>query len=270
MLVGFGFPLTPLITLFSFYSIVEKMQIAGYKFHPYKGPSVYSAPGIFIYIHQSSGKCFVRAMSNRREQYGKNSFPESLRELLKTNASDVLIYVADVSDNTRETLHAAAKVIRTNLASKGMLYKSLRTKVVGGQLVPVKGAARFTVWEMTHRATGAVYYMEEVKDVCVQNRVSRHMLTFNNYVIKRVVNTNRSMYHFAKNHFPMDVDSWDVVDLSLDLDTEKAIVSQIAMLSKKHLEGKGIVLNRVCNEDALDYSNLVLRLPTRTMAEYLG
>lgn len=246
------------------------MNIAGYKFHLFKGPMLNATPGILIYIHQETGKCFVRVMRNIRKQRGKNNYPTSLKELLKTNTSEVFVYAADVPKDTKDALHYAARIVRAHLSAKGILYKNPKPKLTDACQIPSDNAERFTVWKLTHRSTGAIYYFEEVKGVDVLRKICQRMRTFNNYVEKNVVNANRVMYHFAKKFFPLDTSVWNIEDLNLDLPTEQEAALYTTTLSKKHLENNEVVLNRISNIDALYYRNTALKLPHIGIDVYLG
>ena len=237
------------------------MQIAGYKFHLLNAPPLHGTPGVLIYIHQATGKHFMRAMRNVRKQRGKNNFPTPLKELLKTNASEVLVYVTDVHNDTKEALYGATSVIRAHLMSKGVLYQKPKIE---------PEAKHFTVWKMRHRQTGAVFYFEEVKGVEVQQKVEQRLKTFNNYVVRSIVNANRVMYCFANKFFPLEVSQWDIEDLKLDFPLEREAILRIGTLSKQHLEADEVVLNRIFSYDSLYYRNTFLKLPHIGIEEYLG
>lgn len=242
------------------------MNIAGYKFHLFTGPTLCGTPGVLIYIHQASGKCFVRVMRNVRKQRGKNNYPTPLKEMLKIHTSEVLVYIADVPKDTKEALHQASRTVRAHLTAKGVLYKNPRTKNDSdGQ----SSSVRYTVWKLTHRRSGAVYYFEEVKGVDVLRRIAQRIRTFNNYVEKNLVNANRVMYHFAKKYFPLVLGSWTIEDLDLELPGEKEALLHITTLSKQHLENNVAVLNRINNTDALYYRNTILKLPHIGIDDYL-
>lgn len=237
------------------------MNIAGYKFHLLNAPALYGTPGVLIYIHQATGKHFVRVMRNVRKQRGKNNYPTPLKELLKTNTSEVLVYVADVMNNTKEALHRASSIVRAHLTSKGVLYKKPKTETV---------AKRFTVWKLKHRQSGAVFYFEEVKGVEVQRKVEQRMKTFNNYVVRSIVNANRVMYCFASKFFPLKVSDWDIEDLNFDFPLQREAILRIGTLTKLHLEANEVVLNRIFSFDSLYYRNTFLKLPRIGIEEYLG
>ena len=246
------------------------MQIAGYKFHLFRGPTPNSSPGIFIYTHQKSGMCFVRAMRNIRMQRGRNNYPTKLKELLKTDPSEVTVYVADVPRNTKEMLHFATRIVSNHLSMKGTLYKDPKPDHVEECFASIDNAKRFTIWELTHRRTGAVFYFEEIRGVDVLRKIWQRLRTFNNCVEKNISATNRVMYHFTKKFFPLDLGDWEIKDFGMDLVTEKEAAACIATTSKKHLEEKRVVLNRIHNTDALYYRNTVLKLPHIGIEEYLG
>lgn len=246
------------------------MQIAGYEFRPVLTPTLSSAPGIYLYIHQASGKCFVRAMRNARMQKSKNNYPNQLKELLKTNSSTVLIYLADLEKDTKEACFLASRAVASLLAERGSLFKKPKN-CKGGiyRTLPGEEEALFTIWVMTHKATGAVYYFEERKGLNVAAKVSQRMLTYNNYVIKDLTHINRVMSNFAKKFFPMDISQWMVRDLDASYMTELEAQKHITKLCKNHLEANEVVLNRVSNLDAIYYRNSLLKLPHKSMEEYL-
>jgi hypothetical protein len=245
-------------------------NIAGFNFRHLRNPTLCGGPGIYVYIHQSTGKCFVRAMRNARGQRGPNNYPNYLKELLKTNKSEVLIFLAELPKDTKEALYLASRAVVSHLSEKGMLYKRPKPNRGGVyRQLPGEGEELYTIWIMTHAKTGAVFYFEEIKGVDVTNKVSQRMLTFNNYVLREVSNANRVMYGFAKKHFPLDVSGWVVRDLDLAFLYEQDALLHITKLSKQHLEAKEVVLSRVSNIDALYYRNSMLRMPHISMEEYL-
>jgi hypothetical protein len=245
------------------------MNIAGYQFQLFKSPPSSSGPGIFIYIHKATGKCFVRSMRNIRMQRGENNYPAQLKELLKTNASEVLVYVTDVLNNTKEVLSSASNIVRTDLTLKKVLYKGQKLKQYDAHHISNGGADGFTVWKLTHKLTKAVYYFKEVRNDRVMGKISQRMLTFNNHVLKNVSGANRVMHSFAMKFFPLDIEHWYYEDLCLNLPTEQAAEACITSLSKKHLENKEVVLNRISGHDALYYHNAVMKMTHIGIDEYL-
>jgi hypothetical protein len=247
------------------------MNIAGFKFRQLLTPTLFSGPGLYLYIHQASGKCFVRSMRNSRMQRCKKNYPNQLKDLLKTNNSEVLIYLAEMEKDTKEALFLASRAVAVQLSERGVLFKA-QTPNRGGiyRQLPGEENQRFTVWVMTHKETGAMFYFEEIKGVDVTNKVSQRMLTFNNYVIKQISNQNRVMFGFAQQHFPLDVEGWVVRDLDVTYQTEHEAMLHITKLSKQHLEAGEVVLSRISNVDALYYRNSMLKLtPHLSMDQYL-
>lgn len=247
------------------------MNIAGFKFRQLLTTTLFSGPGLYLYIHQATGKCFVRSMRNSRMQRSKNNFPNQLKDLLKKNNSEVLIYLSELEKDTKEALFLASRIVATNLSEKGVLYKAPKPNR-GGMYRQLPGEENqlFTVWVMTHRETGALFYFEEVKGVDVASKVTQRMLTFNNYVFKQISNQNRVMYEFAKQNFPLDIEGWVVRDLDVAFQTEEEAIRHITKTSKQHLEAGEVVLNRISNVDALYYRNSLLKLtPHVSMEEYI-
>jgi hypothetical protein len=245
-------------------------NIAGFNFRQLKAPTLFSGPGVYIYMHQASGKCFVRAVRNSRTQRGPNNYPKQLKDLLKVNRSEILIFLAELKKDTKEVLFLASSAVRTNLSERGMLYKNTKPGAGGAyRLLPGEGKELYTVWVMTHARTGALYYFEEIQGVDVVQKVSQRMLSFNNYVLKHIPNENRTMYNFAKDHFPLDISKWVIRDLELAFLSEQDATKYITRLSKQHLEANEVVLSRISNMDALYYRNSILKLSHVSMEQYL-
>jgi hypothetical protein len=246
------------------------MNIAGFEFRLITKPTLSSSPGIYIYIHQASGRCFVSPMRNSRMQRSSNNYPTNLKALLKTHSSEVLLYLAELPDDSKETGHNAKRVVSQHLTEKGVLFKKPRKKRCDfhGEL-PDLPKMLFTVWVLTHKDTGALFYFEAIKGEDVTRAITHRMLTFNNYVLKSIANENRVMYSFAKDHFPLDIEKWVIRDLDLALLTEEDACRHITRCSKQHIDLGEVVLNRISNNDALYYRNVILRKPTVSMAEYL-
>jgi hypothetical protein len=246
------------------------MNIAGYTFRPVMMQTLCSSPGIFIYTHQATGKSFVRAMRNCRTQRSKNNYPAQLKELLKSNPSEVLLFLAELPKDTKEALYLASRAVAAHLSEKGVLFKQEKPHR-GGIYRQLNGEEkqRYTVWLLTHKASGAVFYFEELTGVVVTAKVSQRMLTFNNHVLKKVSNANRVMYEFAKKHFPLDIGGWTVRDLELEFETEQEAQRHITRKSKQHIEAGEVVLNRVSNIDALYYRNTILKLDHVGIEAYL-
>lgn len=250
---------------------IFSFEISGFNFRLQKVPTLFSGPGVYIYIHQATGKYFVRAMRNSRAQRSKNNYPTQLKDLLKTNNSEVLIYLAELSKDTKEAIFLAGRSVSTHLSEKGLLFKNTGPNRGGVyRQLPGEGNDIYTVWVLTHKKTGAVFYFEELKGVDVTVKVSQRMLTFNNYVFKGIANENRVMYHFAKMHFPLDISHWVIRDLDVAFQSEQEATRHITKLSMQHLKDKEVVLSRVANIDALYYRNTMLKLPHVSVEEYLA
>jgi hypothetical protein len=250
------------------------MQIAGFKFRAVTGQVLYSGPGIYIYTHQATGKSFVRAMRNCRAQRSKNNYPNLLKELLKTNPSEVLLFMAEITKDTKDALYLSSRAVLSHLSERGVLYKRPSPNRGGAyRVLPGEEKIRFTVWKLCHRETGAVFYFEEISTVpelAILARISQRMLTFNNYVLKTIPNANRAMYYFVKHHGLTDISHWDITDLAQEFESEHKAMLYITRLSKQHLEAGEVVLSRISSVDALYYRNSMLRLPHASMEEYLG
>jgi hypothetical protein len=249
------------------------MEIAGYRFRPLKGQTLFGGPGIYIYMHQATGMCFVAAMRNARTQRSRNNYPALLKELLKINKSEVLLFLAELPKDTKEALYLASRAVVSALSEKGVLYKRPKPNR-GGMYRQLPGEEeRFTVWEMKHKVTGAVFYFSNPKGQDrekVMAKVSQRMLTFNNYVLKTVVNANRAMYYFIKFYGFTDIDHWEVIDHTQDFAMEHEASKYITKLSRDHLvESTAMVLNRISDIDALYFHNVMLKLPHKSMEEYL-
>lgn len=250
------------------------MEIAGYSFRVVKGQILYGGPGIFIYTHLSTGKCFVSAKRNSRAQRSKNNFPNLLKELLKTDKSDVIVWHAELPKDTKEALYIASRAVVSHLSEKGTLYKRPRPNR-GGIYRQLTGEEkiRFTIWRMTHKATGATFYFDDVKGTPLEKieaKISQRMLSFNNYVMKDIVNANRVMHAFIKKTGFTDISHWDYVDMDEEFSTENESALRITKLSRDRLVAGLVVLNRISSVDALYYHNAMLKLSHLSMEEYLA
>lgn len=246
------------------------MNIPGHSFNRVTGTSLYSGPGIFIYVHQETGKCFVRAMRNARMQRSKNNYPKYLKELLKTKTCEVSMYFAEVDKDTKDALYLASRDVITKLSAVGRLYKRPKPNRSIDAKHPDGTPVRYTAWSMTHIDSGAVFYFEEVAGVDVSEKVVQRLRTFNNYVAKSIVNSNRVLYYFTKQHYPLSSDGFVLRDLQLDAVTEQQALKLITLRCKAHLEAGEVVLNKVCNSDSLYYRNAFLKLDHKTIEQYLS
>lgn len=248
------------------------MNIPGYKFRKVTGTSFYNGPGVFIYLHQATGKCFVRALRNSKIQRSTNNYPSYLKELLKINTSEVILYFTELEKDSKEALYLASRSVVTKLSEMGKLYKRPRPNRGGmyRQLMGEQLPQYYTVWSMLHKATGAVFYFEEIEGECVVAKVEQRLRTFNNYAAKSISNTNRVMYQFAKQHYPLHTSDWVIRDLQTHSESEQKALQIITKLSKTHLESREVVLNRVCNNDSLYYRNAMLKLPHVSLEQYLA
>lgn len=239
------------------------MNIPNYTFKIVTGNSYYSGPGVFIYLHQATGKCFVKVLRNSQMQKSKKNYPKYLKELLKHHHSEVVLFFAELTDNTKEALFLASQQVVSSLFGMGKLYlRPNRNKDINSE-------TRYTVWSMVHIDTGAVFYFEEQAGLAVQEKVAQRLKTFNNYVAKEIVNLNRVVHEFTKQHYPLQLTDWVIRDLDTDYATIDQALKHITRLSKTHLEAGEVVLNRVCNTDALYYRNTLLKLPHVNITTYL-
>lgn len=248
------------------------MIIAGLNFRLVKGAVLYNCSGIFIYKHKATGKCFVRGLKNCRQQRSKNNYPTQLKSYLKANPSEVVIYLAEIPRSTREALHLSTRSVSSELSERGLLFKEEDPKAQGiYRLLNGEHLQPHTVFSMTHVGTGAVFYFHEEKNRDCEERVQHRLKTFNNYALKDIVNPNRAMHFFAKANYPLRIEDWVLRDLGLDLPGEKAAKAHITKISKRSLETGEVVLNRICDMDALYYRNCILKVqPQKSMSEYLA
>ncbi|BAW19194.1 hypothetical protein [Ralstonia phage RP31] len=213
-------------------------------------------------------------MKNCRAQRGKNNYPALLKEMLKTHPSEVLLWMVELPKGTKQSLFIDSRKVVSHLSEQGTLYNRPKPKRGGSnRLLPGEEAIHYTVWKLMHKATGAVFYFEDTNDIPtdkVMARVSQRMLTFNNYVMKNIVNANRCMYHFVKRFGFTDISHWEVTDLQQKFETEQEAMLYITKLSRDHLVAKELVLSRISNVDALYYHNTMLKLDHLGMEEYLG
>lgn len=246
------------------------MIIAGLKFRALKAPIMYNTAGVYVYKHKASGKCFVRAMKNCRNQRSKNNYPMHLKQYLKQNPSDVIIYLADLKVERKEALFSATRAVADELSSRGLLYKLDDARVGLYKRLRGEEMIKHSLWSTTHVETGAVFYFyaEQGKDAAAI--ATQRLKTFDNYVEKGVVNANRTMHFFTKKNYPLSRAEWVLRDLGIVAEGEKAARLQVAKLSKTALEQGTVVLNRICDTDALYYRNAVLKLEHKSMDQYLG
>lgn len=245
------------------------MIIAGFEFKQQLRPTLLSVPGTYLYIHQTSGKCFVSSVRKASKQRSAKNYPTQLKDLLKVEDSQVIIYLAELPNDYRETLYSATMQVSKVLAERGSLFKdkeATSNSIYGKQnnVVDI-----FAVWIMTHKETGAVYYFADKEGVDVMNKISQRMLTYNNHVIKKISHVNRTMMAFVKNHFPVDVTHWVVRDTTARFTSEIEAQRFIVKQSKNSLDEKIVVLNRINSMDITHYCNHFLKLPTVSIEQYL-
>lgn len=247
------------------------MQIAGYTLRLLKGRLLCSSPGVFVFTHINTGLCFVSGKRNCRHYRGKINYPKPLKELVRTHPSEVAVFMSELPADTKEEIHKAVSTINQNLKDKGVLFK----KSVKGIILSKKAtrtekeAIRLTVWKLEHKKTGAIFHFEEVVGQEVESRISKRMLTFNNYVLKNIANANRVMYYFVKKVGFVDIKDWTITDLGQAFTTEKEAILYITKASKELLEAGKVVLNYISSSDALYYRNTYLKLPHLGIDEYL-
>lgn len=245
------------------------MIIAGLKFRLLKAAILYNTAGVYIYKHKTSGKCFVKAMRNCRNQRSTNNYPAALKQYLKTNPSEIALYLSELPNDNKDVMHLSARAVADELSERGMLFKhddlkyNIYRRLTGEQLIP------FTVYKLTHVQTGAIYYVYEQANVEIEERLEARFKSFNNYANKDIVNPNRAMHYFTKAHYPLTLDQWVCRNLKLSLATEKDAKAYVTKLCRGHLQEGEVVLNRVCDMDVLYYRNAILNLPHQSMNEYL-
>lgn len=237
------------------------MKVAGFNFRIFNPESGYAGPGVMIYTHVASGKQFVRTFANCRHQRTRKNFPTPLQELLKKTPSEVYLYICELQKGTRDVLYAASRTIISVLSEAGTLYRRERPARGLYRELPGQESIKYTVWSMTDKLTGAVFYFPERVGIQVTGKASNRIATFNGYVSKCVVNANRVMHHFAKKHFPLTLEQFVLRDHELSLSGEEAALSEITKLSRANLMDGVTVLSRVSSTDALYYRNNMLRLP---------
>lgn len=248
------------------------MVIAGLKFRLVKGTIFYNCSGVLIYKHKTSERYFVRAMKNCRMQRSKNNYPVQLKKHLKAVPGEVIIYMAQTPQCNREALMQSYRAVSKELSDKGLLYKDEEATHKSNvySMTEQERAAKWTVWSMTHKDTGAVFYFKHEAGECVQESVQQRFKTFDTYVEANIVHANRTMHSFAKQYWPLVDQDWVVRDLGLSFDTEAQAKTCITKLTKTHLEQGEVVLNRVCDMDALYYRNHIIKLtPQVNMETYL-
>ncbi len=245
------------------------MEIAGFKFRLKKDESVYGGPGVLLFKHTERGVFFVKSVDCCRRHTGRRNYPRPLKDLLERDRSDVLMYVCEFDRYRREDLDNATRVVKSYLQEAGSLYR--RDQIGRGEydLRVGEQVPRFTVWSMTDRKTGAVFYFPEKTGIQVSGKVNQRMVTFNGYVMKKNVHANRSMYNFAKKNFPLTPGQWVVRDLELDFESEELAEKHITKLARTDLQNAVIVLSKICDTDPLTYRNDIMRMPMLSMEVYI-
>lgn len=245
------------------------MKVAGFQFRVFHADSGYAGPGVLIYTHAVTGKQFVRTFSNCKHQRSSNNYPTPLKELLHKTPSEVQVYISELQNGSRDALYAVSRAVISALSEKGTLYRRERTSRGIYRALAGEEKILYTVWSMTDRDTGAVFYFAERAGVQVSNKVNQRIMTFNGYVLKNVVNANRVMHHFAKKHHPLSPEQFIVRDLGIAVEGEEAALAEITKLSCANLKQGVCVLSKISSTDALYYRNNMLRLPHIGMNEYI-
>jgi hypothetical protein len=245
--------------------------IAGFNFKPFTGVSLHNGLALFLYKHLNSEKYFVRTMYDARLHRGKYNYPTKLKDLLKQRQSDVYVWICTLNDDSVKTRNAALAKVTLELTAKEMLYLG---KCPQKYFKAPSGASEcFTVWSMTHCETAAVYYFTERVNAPVVGKVNSQIISFNGYVMANIPHANRAMYYFFKRmHEDCKAPSPEHFTLNcLESQYDSLIEAERAVLkfSRQDLSDNIIVLNKVCDTDALYYRNTVLKMPILTMDEYL-
>lgn len=245
------------------------MKVAGFQFRVFSSESRYSGPGVLIYTHATTGKQFVRTFANCAHQRSRNNFPTPLKELLRKVPGDVHVYLSELQTGTRDALYVVSRAVISALTEKGTLYRRERNSRGIYRPLPGEENIKYTVWSMTDRATGAVFYFPERVGIQVTGKVNQRIMTFNGYVLKNVVNANRVMHHFAKKYHPLSPEQFILRDLGLEVEGEEAAFAEITKLSCNDIKQGICVLSKVSSTDALYYRNNMLRLKHVGVDQYI-
>lgn len=245
------------------------MQVEGFQFRVYNSNSGYAGPGVMIYTHAVTGKQFVRTFANCRQQRSRKNFPTALQELLRQTPSDVLVYICELQNGSRDALYSVSRTIISALSEEGTLYRRERHSRGVYRPLSAEEDIKYTVWSMTDKMTGAVFYFAERVGCLVSGKVNNRIMTFNGYVVKNVVNANRIMHAFAKKHHPLTPEQFVLRDHELSVSGEEAALMEITKMSRANLLEGTCVLSKISSTDALYYRNNMLKLPHIGIADYV-
>lgn len=203
---------------------------------------------------------------------GRHNYPTRLKDLLRQDPSDIVIWIHDLANDSKDTHANVLNKVMTSLIANDMNYTRTRTprpsKALG------EASTKHTVWSMTHQETGAVFYFAERIGVLVSGKINSRLITFNGYVMANLPHANRAMYYFFirmhEMHMVPSPEHFAVRDLEYEFETSEEAEIQVTRLSRFDLHQNIVVLNKVSGVDALYYRNTVLRMPTLSMQEYLG
>lgn len=231
---------------------------------------MYNCPGVLVYKHKDSNKCFVRTMKNCRMQRSKNNYPTQLKKLLKEQPSEVVIYLGELPKSTTDALFLSSRSVCMDLSERGLLWKE-DSAAARGIYRPLNGEEdlRHKVVLITHKDTGAVFYAHEQATRCSISGMTQRLNTFNNYVRKNIVNPNRVMHTFTQRHGELTLDHFVLREVACSFTSEKDAKVFINKKSFKHLQSSEVVLNRIADMDALYYRNSILKMDHASMDQYL-
>lgn len=230
-----------------------------------------NGPTVFAYKHVASGKFYISSKIFPSKTIRTHALPTALRDYQKQDPSEVLLYAHLVDGATVNDLKKIVTRLNNFFNEKNLLICRRTNKAIQEKGIDPKLRGH-TIWIAKHELTGANYIyatMSDMDEATAKASFDARLVTHNAHVFRGVRHANRTMHEFTRKNRPLLTNNWTISAKEEFYPGEVDVRRAIAILSKAMiLEGK-IVLNRICDVDALYYRNEILKLPTVDMNAYL-
>ena len=243
------------------------MQLDKFVFSPFTA-GMFDAEkpsAIFIFQHVKSNMHYPARYWDASRYKGPENYPLVLTNKLLRSPSDVKVFVLPLLTKVRTVAEKLMNQVVDALIKEGLHRKCVQPPA--NTPVSVLPEEAFRICKLTHKATGAVHFSQELLAASVSNILSRKMVYFNGLATKSDRRED-ALLLFCTAYFPSSPDKWtaEIVKTTTSLVEANQALEE---LSLQALRGGELVLNRIRTHSPVWYYNNIRRGKNIDLNEYL-
>ena len=244
--------------------------LAGLKFKKVTPEYIFKESSVILIKDLFTGLMFVRNLVKNDRSISIKRFGSSPTKLLKLhrNAVDFEYYIHHETVNNKTPIRTLASNVQIELRKEGKLWAN--KYIVHKGVVTDIDCLKYYLYVMINQNTGAIYIDYDHSEKCLKNPMKHKASTYNGFVQRNIVHSNRTMHRYTMDNYPLMPDAWIVNKIDDEIIGQSLAEKTVSSISVKLMREGFLILNRVHGVDSHYYRQHHSDLNKITINDYVS